>query len=80
MNKRNSSSITPIPFETICAAVEGDAIALQRVLKHYRKYICKLCQCTYIDPRGAAHYYLDEELKQELEAALLERILRFKIE
>lgn len=80
MTKYSTSSVSPIPFETICAAVAGDALALQQVLKHYKNYIYKLCQCTYIDPNGTVHYYLDEELKQELEATLLERILRFKIE
>lgn len=80
-NKRNTSTeIKLIPYGTICAAVAGDSIAMQNVLLHYRRYICKLCQCTFIAPGGLICRHLDDELKHELEIQLLLRILRFKIE
>ena len=80
-NKQNTSAeIQLIPFGTICAAVAGDSIAMQNVLLHYRRYIRKLCQCTFIAPGGLVHRYIDDELKQELEIQLLLRIPRFKIE
>ena len=80
-NKRNTSTeIKLIPYETICAAVAGDSIAMQNVLLHYRRYICKLCQCPFIVPGGLICRHLDDELKHELEIQLLLRILRFKIE
>lgn len=78
--RNNRTEIKLIPYGTICAAVAGDEIAMQDVLLHYQRYICKLCQFTFITSGGLVRYYLDDELKQELEIQLLMRIPRFKIE
>lgn len=80
-NRRNNrAEIRLIPYGTICAAVAGDEIAMQDVLLHYHRYICKLCQLTFTAPGGLVRHCLDDELKQELEIQLLMRIPRFKIE
>ncbi len=80
-NKKNASAgIKLIPYGTISAAVMGDSIAMQNVLLYYRRYICKLCQYTFIAPGGLVRRHLDDELRQELEIQLLLRIPRFKIE
>ncbi len=69
-----------ILYETICAAVTGDTIAMHSVLNHFYRYICKLSQFPYITPNGSARRYLDVEFMHELEIELLLAILKFKIE
>lgn len=78
--QRARPGIELIPYETICAAVTGDAIAMYSVLNHFHRYICKLCQFPYMTPNGSARRYLDVELMRELEIELLLAILKFKIE
>lgn len=32
-------------FSTICSAVDGDEIAMEKILNHYNAYISKACLC-----------------------------------
>ena len=41
-----------LPLSVIDAAREGDAQAVDRVLRHYEGYINKLCTRTLYDPDG----------------------------
>lgn len=63
-----------LDFETIKAATEGDAEAMDRVLDHYKPYITKLSLQT-----NNGQTYIDEELRERLEAKLIAKTLAFKI-
>jgi hypothetical protein len=61
-----------LPTDVIIAAVNGDAIALQSVIAFYNRYILKL------SARGDS-VCIDTELKNRLEAKLMDRVLKFKL-
>ena len=60
-----------LPFETIKAATEGDA--MDKILKHYKPYIVKLSIRTDGDKS-----YIDEDLRERLEAKLIAKTLEFE--
>ncbi len=62
-----------LPFETIKAATEGDVDAMDKILKHYKPYIAKLSIRTNGDKS-----YIDEELRERLEAKLIAKTLEFE--
>ena len=63
-----------LPFETIKAASEGNVEAMDEVLKHYKPYIAKLSLRT-----NGNKTYVDEELRERLEAKLIAKTLEFEI-
>lgn len=63
-----------LPFEIIKAATEGDVEAMDKVLKHYKPYIAKLSLRT-----NGNKTYVDEELRERLEAKLIAKTLEFEI-
>lgn len=68
-----------IPFDTIKAANEGDAVAIQYILKHYEGYIAKLSTKVLTDECGNGYYFVDKSVQEQLTTALLQMILNFKI-
>ena len=66
-----------LPFHIIKAALEGDAEAIQAVLKHYESYIAKLSTRKMYDEFGQAHYCVDETLRRRLETKLIAKTLAF---
>jgi hypothetical protein len=66
-----------LPFHIIKAASEGDAEAIQAVLKHYESYIAKLSTRKMYDEFGQAHYCVDETLRRRLETKLIAKKLAF---
>lgn len=66
-----------LPFHIIKAASEGDAEAIQAVLKHYESYIAKLFTRKMYDEFGQAHYCVDETLRRRLETKLIAKTLAF---
>jgi hypothetical protein len=68
-----------IPFHTIKAASDGDAIAIQYILKHYEGYIAKLSTKVLTDECGNGYYFVDKAMQEQLITAMLQMILNFKI-
>ena len=60
------------------SASEGDAEAIQAVLKHYESYIAKLSTRKMYDEFGQAHYCVDETLRRRLETKLIAKTLAFR--
>ena len=79
MKLKRRSEDQLLPFETIEAATQGDAIALTSVLEHFEGYIATLATRTLYDEYGIPRKCLDPELKRQMETKLIVRILRFKI-
>jgi len=63
-------------FETIQAAIEGDAEAINQVLSYFQPFIKSECK----DEFGRIHYVTDEYMKRRMETKLITKILDFKIQ
>lgn len=68
-----------LPYTTIKAATEGDAMAMQKILKHYEGYIAKLSTKILSDEYGKKYYVVDKDRQEHLTTALLQMILDFEI-
>ncbi len=76
--EKNKQAELP-PFEMIKAAAEGDIVAINSILDHYRGYITSLSVRKMYDEYGQIHYYVDETLRRRLETKLIMVILKFKL-
>lgn len=50
-------------FSTICSAVDGDEIAMEKILNHYNAYISKACLRPCYDEYGSMRIVVDMDLK-----------------
>ena len=53
-----------LPVEVIIAATQGEAAAIQTVLKTYESYIRNKCIKTVYDERGLVYYGIDTDQKR----------------
>ena len=67
-----------IEYEIVKRASEGDVDAINLIFAHYESYIRKLSLRPYTDEFGMTQFFVDYELKNRLEAKLLEKILDFE--
>ena len=67
-------------FETIRAAVAGEAWALEKVLACYDDEINRLATVEKCQPDGSIKAVVDEDMRQRLIVKLLEAIPQFPIE
>lgn len=65
-------------FSTICSAVDGDEIAMEKILNHYNAYISKACLHPCCDEYGNMHIVVDMDLKGRIRTAIMKAILDFK--
>ena len=77
-NSKQTEKRNLLPFHIIKAASEGDAEAIQTVLKHYEGYIVKLLTRKMYDEFGQNHYCVDETLRRRLETMLIAKTLVFR--
>ena len=66
---------TPLPLSIIQSAMEGDNDALAAVQNHYRRYICALSKRCIRDAYRNERYYVDEDVRHQLENKLLWSIM-----
>lgn len=64
-----------LPLSVIDAARNGDALAVDQVLRYYEGYINKLCTRTLYDPDGQPRVRVDEYMKHCLEIKLIHSIV-----
>ena len=64
-----------LPLSVIDAARNGDAQAVESVLRYYEGYINKLCTRTLYDPDGQPRVRVDEYMKRRLEIKLIHSIV-----
>lgn len=60
-----------LSLSVIDAARDGDAQAVDSVLRYYEGYINKLCTRTLYDPDGQPRVRVDEYMKRRLEIKLI---------
>lgn len=68
-----------LPLAVIESAHAGDPSAMDRVLRHYDKYIKTLCTRKLYDC-VLSHYYVDEYMKRHLEIKLITAIVNMKLD
>ena len=79
MSSRKYQNARLLPFSVIKAASNGDAVAINAVLKHYSGYISKLAMRRLYDENGRSMMCVDESLRRRLETKLMTAILRFRV-
>ena len=67
-----------LPLSVIDAARDGDAQAVDSVLRYYEGYINKLCTRTLYDPDGQPRVRVDEYMKRRLEIKLIHSSGRYR--
>ena len=67
-----------IEYEIVKRVSKGEVDAINLVFAHYESYITKLSLRPYTDEFGMTQFFTDYELKNRLEAKLLEKILDFE--
>ncbi len=68
-----------LPFPVILAAIKGDPDAMKIVLQHYRSYIAHLSMTKIRDESGNTYWGIDEDLRERLQAKLMQAVLNFKV-
>lgn len=67
------------PGSVIKEAVKGDIEYLNEIVDTYQAYIIKLSGRIVRDELGNPHYYVDPEIKTELENRLIMKVLDFQL-
>lgn len=69
------TNIKLIDYDTIVAAVNGDADAMNRIMRHYAAYIQHFSKRPYYDEYGDCKEYVDDEIRQQIEVKLMMQIV-----
>ena len=64
-----------VSYRTIVAATEGDAVALNMVLRHYGRYINHFSKRRFYDDYGNSVEIVDDEIRQQIEIKLMLQIV-----
>jgi len=67
-------------FSDIVSASDGNANALEAILKHYDSYISKSSLRLLHDEQGQTHIEIDPDLKGLIRTTLVTKILKFEVE
>ena len=70
---------TPIDYETVVAATDGDAVAACAVLDYFGEFMDGLCTGFYTDADGFWGFGLDLAMKSHMQTKLLAAMLKFKL-
>lgn len=64
-----------ILYHTIAAAKAGDSEAMMAIVRHYASYITAFSKRPYYDEYGNRCDFVDEEIRQRIEAKLMFQII-----
>ena len=53
-----------ISYQTICAAKDGDGVAIEKIVRHYERYISHFAKRLLYDEYGNPREAVDEEIKK----------------
>ena len=67
--------IERIPYKTIVAASNGNAVALGMVVRHYARYINHFSKRKFHDDFGNSMEIIDDEIRQQIEIKLMLQIV-----
>ncbi len=63
-----------LTYDLICRAVKGEPAAMKEILRHYEPYHNALCTYEKVDTNGVVHSEIDEDMKIQVQAKLLDAI------
>lgn len=78
MQQSNCQKYGRLTGDIIDAACAGDATAIDHVLRHYDRYINKLCTRTLYEKDGSSCVRVDEVMKSRLQAKLVNALVEKK--
>lgn len=64
-----------VPYETILEAKHGSPEAMKTILRHYEGYIVRCATRTQYDSFGNPRVFLDDDIRQNIESALMLSII-----
>lgn len=67
-------------FSLIATATDGNTASIEKILQHYDAYISKASLRPLYDDYGNVYIAVDMELKGLIRSAIMEMIMKFKIE
>jgi len=68
-----------VPFSIIVKATDGNAEAINQIIRHYRGYMTKRSLRMMKDEYGNQSMVVDEVLRGRMETRLITKILSFEI-
>ncbi|NLQ72054.1 helix-turn-helix domain-containing protein [Streptococcus mutans] len=68
-----------VPFPLIVKATDGNAEAINQIIRHYRGYMTKCSLRLMKDEYGNQSMVVDEVLRGRMETRLITKILSFEI-
>lgn len=68
-----------LPYSIIQAASAGEPEAMERVLRHYERYIVKLSRRKFWDEYGNVYCGIDEDIRNRLRSKLIRAVLSFRV-
>lgn len=68
-----------VPFHLIVKATDGNAEAINQIIRHYRGYMTKRSLRLMKDEYGNQSIVVDEVLRGRMETRLITKILSFEI-
>lgn len=68
-----------VPFPLIVKATDGNAQAINQIIRHYRGYMAKRSLRLMKDEYGNQSMVVDEVLRGRMETRLITKILSFEI-
>ncbi|MGP1563601.1 helix-turn-helix domain-containing protein [Filifactor alocis] len=68
-----------VPFPLIVKATDGNAQAINQIIRHYRGYMAKRSLHLMKDEYGNQSMVVDEVLRGRMETRLITKILSFEI-
>lgn len=67
-------------IKTLRAAIRNDPVAQQAILDHFADYINAMSAVTLRGENGHSRTFLDEDIRIQIQSALLSAIMRFDLE
>lgn len=75
----NEKNIKLLERNVIEAIKENNETALNKLYKHYEKFIIAYCTKMKFDENGKPYYFFDEDKYQEIKNGLFIAVKKFKI-
>lgn len=66
-------------LETIMTAAQGNSESLEELIEYFLPYIITLAKTDLYDAAGNKYYYVDEDIRHQLETKLIIAAMKFEI-
>lgn len=80
MKNNRNKQYEKLPLEVICRAIKEDGDAIDMVRTYYRPYLKAMATEELYDATGGAHYVVNEDVFELLEAKMMDSISKFTLD